>query len=188
MERLPPKFGSSDDDFPRRKFTPDEDVRLRALVDSLGTKNWEEVARFIPQRSARQCRDRYKNYLMESLMMDPWTPEEDAVVIQQFHRIGPKWVEIGKILKGRSGNNVKNRWHKHLCRRDPSLAKLAPPVEKTAPITTPAPEKPPASREQPGQARGMGEFISPTLFNSTDPGFSVDRSWNSGFSVEDSLF
>jgi hypothetical protein len=105
----PAKAGS------RHLFTPDEDRRLRALVGRLGTKNWEDVVRYLPGRTARQCRDRYKNYLTDSLTIRPWTPEEDAFLIEQFHQIGPKWVQIGKLLSGRSGNNVKNRWHKHLC-------------------------------------------------------------------------
>jgi hypothetical protein len=102
----------------RRKFTPDEDRELRALVERLGTKSWEEIAHSVPGRSARQCRNRYKNYLLDSLVTNPWTPEEDAMLIKKFHQIGPKWVEIGKVLSGRSGNNVKNRWYKHLCKMD----------------------------------------------------------------------
>jgi hypothetical protein len=102
----------------RHKFTPDEDLQLRSLVERFGTKNWEEIARMIPARSARQCRDRYKNYLTDTVIPTPWTPEEDKLLIEKFHQIGPKWVEIGKLLSGRSGNNVKNRWHKHLCKMD----------------------------------------------------------------------
>jgi hypothetical protein len=100
----------------RRKFSADEDNHLRSLVEKFGTKCWDEIARFLPDRTTRQCRDRYKNYLMDSLVTEPWRPEEDAFLIKKYHEIGPKWVEIGKLLSGRSGNNVKNRWHKHLCK------------------------------------------------------------------------
>jgi hypothetical protein len=68
----------------------------------------------MPTRSARQCRDRYKNYLIDDLVTEAWAPQEDAVIVEKFHEIGPKWVEISKFLNGRSGNHVKNRWHKHL--------------------------------------------------------------------------
>jgi hypothetical protein len=67
----------------------------RPLVERLGTERWEEIARFLPERSARQCRYRYRNCLAEALMTNPWTTEEDAVVIQKFHQIGQMWVEIG---------------------------------------------------------------------------------------------
>jgi hypothetical protein len=84
----------------------------------------------MPGRSPRQCRDRHRNYLLDSLVTSPWTPEEDAIIIAQFHVIGPRWVEIAKSLSGRSGSHVKNRWHRHLCRpaavperRDVSIAR-----------------------------------------------------------------
>jgi hypothetical protein len=121
----------------RRKFTPEEDLQLRSLVERLGTKSWDEIAQYLPDRSARQCRNRYKNYLLDSLMTDPWTPEEDAILIRKFHQIGPKWVEIGKLLSGRSGNNVKNRWYKHLCKSDignlVGLGEARPPPPPLAP-------------------------------------------------------
>jgi hypothetical protein len=164
------RFDDSARLFPRRKFTLDEDNKLRALVDSFGTESWQNIARFVPQRTARQCRDRYNNYLVDSLMTDPWTPEEDALVIQQYHRIGAKWVEIGKMLKGRSGNNVKNRWHKHLCRVDPTLLKLTPAASQ--PPLPPIPEAP-------------AEVPTPFV---PEPVPSGDGGWTSGLSIEDSLF
>jgi hypothetical protein len=188
MHALPRRQGgSSAEPLPRRKFSPDEDLRLRTLVDSLGTKSWEEIARFVPQRSARQCRDRYKNYLLESLMADPWTPEEDAIVIQQYHRIGPKWVEIGKMLNGRSGNNVKNRWHKHLCRLESSMAADSRPAECPLPPGIAAPARPPEAVEAPPPAYSLADFGWPPRMPSAEP-FAVDRTWTSGFSIEDSLF
>jgi hypothetical protein len=110
----------------RSRFTLEEDIKLRSLVNNLGTKNWDEIARFMPSRSARQCRDRFKNYLRDCLVTNPWTSQEDALVIRQYHLIGPKWVEIGKMLSGRSGNNVKNRWHKHLCKRCGGISVMHP--------------------------------------------------------------
>jgi hypothetical protein len=101
----------------RRRFTEEEDRKLRSLVETLGTGSWEEIAEFLPRRSGRQCRDRYKNYLLDSLVNNPWTPAEDAIIIETYNQIGPRWVEIAKVLSGRSGNSVKNRWYKRLCKR-----------------------------------------------------------------------
>jgi hypothetical protein len=103
----------------RRKFSADEDGHLRSLVEKFGTKCWEEIARFLPDRTARQCRDRYKNYLLDTIVTTPWTPEEDDVIRAKYGELGPRWVEIAKHLSGRSGNHVKNRWHKHLCKKAP---------------------------------------------------------------------
>jgi hypothetical protein len=109
----------------RRKFTPEEDALLRSIVDELGTESWGEISHRMPGRTARQCRDRYNNYLLDTLVANPWSPEEDAIVCRQYRELGPHWVQIAMLLNGRSGNHVKNRWHKHLSRMDPlSLASL----------------------------------------------------------------
>lgn len=71
----------------------------------------------MPGRNGRQCRDRYQNYLIENFKKGGWTEEEDEFVIKKYFEIGPHWVEIAKGLKGRSGNNVKNRWHKFLIKQ-----------------------------------------------------------------------
>jgi hypothetical protein len=102
----------------KRKFSSAEDAQLRELVEQHGTKNWDEIATLMPGRTSRQCRDRYNNYLLDSLVTAPWTPEEDAIIVDRFRRIGPKWVTIAKLLNGRSGNHVKNRWHRHLCHQE----------------------------------------------------------------------
>jgi len=104
---------------PRRKFTHEEDERLRSLVEGFGTSHWESISQFMPNRTARQCRDRYKNYLLDSIIVAPWQPEEDEIIRLKFGEVGPRWVEIAKCLTGRSGNHVKNRWHKHLSKKNP---------------------------------------------------------------------
>ena len=100
----------------RCKFTPEEDAKLRQLVSEIGLKNWGEIAKQMPNRTGRQCRDRYCNYLQQGLTSKEWTPEEDELVLKLVKTHGFHWVEISKKLKGRSGNNVKNRWHKFLSR------------------------------------------------------------------------
>jgi hypothetical protein len=105
------------------KFTLDEDAHLRNLVNRLGSKNWDNIALHMPNRTARQCRDRYKNYLVDPSSPDPWLPEEDEMIVQAIKRNGPKWVEIAKLLRGRTAIHVKNRWHRHLCKQDPEISR-----------------------------------------------------------------
>jgi hypothetical protein len=51
---------------------------------------------------------------MEGHQKHSWTPAEEQLVIAKHHEFGPKWVQIATFLHGRSGNDVKNRWHKHI--------------------------------------------------------------------------
>jgi hypothetical protein len=86
-------------------------------------------------RTARQCRQRYKNYLADDRQPVGWTAEEEHMVIAKYEEIGPKWVQIAKFLPGRSGNDVKNRWHKHILKfYDPPDRKLAPEKEPAPPV------------------------------------------------------
>jgi hypothetical protein len=110
----------------RHRFSPIEDETLRMIVDRIGTRNWDTVASLLPFRTARQCRDRYRNYLLDFLVTVPWSAAEDEFVSRKYAEIGPKWVEISKSLTGRSGNDVKNRWHKHISKNPPDAPRTAP--------------------------------------------------------------
>jgi hypothetical protein len=179
------RFSQGSSGFSRRKFSSDEDLQLRTLVESMGTRNWEKIAKFMGERTARQCRDRFKNYLVDSLVVDPWTPQEDALLIGHYHLIGPKWVEIGKLLSGRSGNNVKNRWHKHLCKIDQGgeLSPSSPPQPREIEPIPMIHDNPPP---QP-QPLTIGDPDWVSLFHSIEMPASVDSAWSNGFSVEDSF-
>jgi hypothetical protein len=101
----------------RQLFSPEEDLRLTRLVDQFGTNSWDQVAWFMPRRTVRQCRDRYKNYLSAGECAGgPWTPSDDEVIRAKFRDMAPKWVEIAHHLPGRCGNDAKHRWYSHLAK------------------------------------------------------------------------
>ena len=95
---------------PKVKFTPEEDDRLRSVVASFGENDWEQVAKNMPGRNQRQCRERWLNYLSPNVNTAPWTSEEDQLLREKHAELGPKWVQIAKNFVGRSDTAVKNRW------------------------------------------------------------------------------
>jgi len=100
----------------RRHFTEEEDAQLKYLVYGLG-EHWNKIAAFITGRTARQCKDRYNTYLKPYVSHSPWTKEEDDTLIDLYNQYGSKWTKISTYLPGRSDNNVKNRWYKHISKR-----------------------------------------------------------------------
>ena len=101
----------------RRKFSPEEDVQLSKLIEIYGPKKWDTIALSMPGRTGRQCRDRFTNYLDPSLTNGPWTKEEDIMLQQKVYEIGLHWNIIAKFFKGRSTNNIKNRWYTYFCKQ-----------------------------------------------------------------------
>ncbi|OHT03294.1 Myb-like DNA-binding domain containing protein [Tritrichomonas foetus] len=94
----------------RKFFNAFEDNLLRNLVMRYGARNWILLASMMPGKTARQCRDRYMNYLAPGLTQEEWTEEEDELLQQLVIEIGPKWSLIAKKFPQRSPINVKNRW------------------------------------------------------------------------------
>ena len=80
------------------------------------TIKWPDVAKLVPHRTGKQCRERYVNHLVPTVVSAGWTPMEDALICRLFTQVGTKWALISKLLPGRSDNNVKNRFH-HLRRQ-----------------------------------------------------------------------
>jgi hypothetical protein len=94
----------------RQMFSAEEDKHLRELVAQYGERDWKQIVRNLPNRTARQCRERYKNYLSPELTTDPWTEAEDDLLRQKYVEFGPKWAKIARSFKGRSDVSLKNRW------------------------------------------------------------------------------
>ena len=96
----------------RHKFTPEEDDLLIKLVQKYGACHWKSIAKNMVNRSARQCRDRYANYLSHPNVMPNWTDEEDQKLLSLYHEFGPVWVKMPDYFNGRTAANIRNRFLK----------------------------------------------------------------------------
>jgi hypothetical protein len=107
MMRAPPPRGPGRY---KSKFTADEDSALRDLVSSYGTSSWSAIAARMSHRNARQCRERWNNYLNPRLGRSPWTPAEDLLLHEKFAIFGSQWHEIARFFPSRSRNAILNHW------------------------------------------------------------------------------
>ena len=92
------------------RFTDKEDATLSALVYRLGTKDWEKIASYFPLRNARQCKERWTQYLSPDINKQPFSKEEDQLLIQKQQELGSKWEILTLFFKGRTSVSLRNRW------------------------------------------------------------------------------
>ena len=86
------------------------------MIQEKGLKNWNQIANSFnmtlnSQRNGKQCRERWVNFLNPNIRRDPFTIEEDLIILEKRLNIGNKWSEIIKDMEGRTENNVKNRYN-----------------------------------------------------------------------------
>lgn len=93
---------------------------LLSKVQELGTQNWVIIARYLPGRLGRQCRERWHNVLNPKIVRRNWTREEDEFILKKFKEIGSKWSQISKMepLIGRTVSQIKNRYYQNLKGKD----------------------------------------------------------------------
>jgi hypothetical protein len=94
----------------RTAFSRDDDARLKELVAEFGEKNWKVVAERIGNHTARQCRERYKGYLAPAITNLPFREDEDRLLMEKVHEMGPQWANMTVYFPGRSDVNLKNRY------------------------------------------------------------------------------
>lgn len=94
----------------RNYFSIDEDRKLLKLVHLFGTEQWNCVASGIPNRTARQCRDRYKHYLDPNVNHNPWSLEENELLLKKVDELGKRWKVISQFFKNRTDVHIKNHY------------------------------------------------------------------------------
>lgn len=95
----------------RKFFTEDEDQLLTMAAMAYKHESWNKISKFVPGRTPKQCRDRWVNYLQPSLKFDPWTDQEDQLLVSLVNSNGTHWTKMKAYFPSRSTNSLKNRWY-----------------------------------------------------------------------------
>ena len=109
--------------YTKRPWRPEEDNKLREMIERLGIPEisggkgsvktggvqWTDIAKEIPGRVAKQCRERWRNNLDPSVSRAPWTEEENEILLKRYDHYGSSWAEIASGLPGRPDNGCASR-------------------------------------------------------------------------------
>ncbi|EDR29740.1 transcription factor MYB90, putative [Entamoeba dispar SAW760] len=113
-------ISSSDSCFQERRkksvipWTSNDDEKLLNAIKKYGKENWKSVSDCLPNKTRKQCRERYYNCLSDDIAKKPWSKEEDQMLIDLQKILGNKWTEMSKSFQGRTPNSLKNRFFSHL--------------------------------------------------------------------------
>jgi GTPase SAR1 family protein len=101
------------------KFTHEEDELIVKIVEESrkfpnGHFSWMMIANKIPNRSNRQVRERYVNFLRKDISQEPFTEEEFELLekkVEEYkydNRIC--WTKIAQFFPGRTDIFLKNKF------------------------------------------------------------------------------
>jgi hypothetical protein len=95
-------------------WTAEEDKKLKAAVQTHGGKNWVAVAMLVPNRTKKQCVDRWRKVLDPGIVSGhkgTWTADEDKMLKAAVQTHGGKnWGKIAALVPGRAGKQCWSRW------------------------------------------------------------------------------
>jgi hypothetical protein len=111
-----------------RKWTVDENSKLKDAAETHGGRNWGRIAALVPGRTNSQCRNRWHNAVNPSIALTAgregvWTEEEDSKLKDTVQTHGGKnWDAIAVLVSGRTSSQCRNGWHNAF---NPSIALTA---------------------------------------------------------------
>lgn len=93
------------------RWSLEEDAALLNAIKRTGGLNWAEIQKNIPGRNSLQCRERYTYALDPRINNTPWTPDEEARLLEAAQLIeGRKWREIAKYVRTRNGKQCRSKY------------------------------------------------------------------------------
>ena len=132
----------------RIPFSGVDDIKLVKLVQAYGTNDWGKIAQLFGNRNARQCKDRWEYFICPNVSKEPWTKEEEDLLVQKYNELGSRWKVIAKFFPNRTHINVRNQMNKIMRKNARNLkssseqeSNSSPQVQELETIST-CPEKP----------------------------------------------
>jgi len=113
-------------------WTEEEDTQLKKIIGDKKKVDWGVAANKLHKRvgsnkTRKQCRQRYRNYLNPSLKNEAWTVEEKLLFVYLHNIFKNKWKMITNFLRSRSDISLKNCFYRTARKAIRSLRKKRVP-------------------------------------------------------------
>jgi myb proto-oncogene protein len=115
------------------KFTLQQDQIIIKLVGNNPNPNWTEIAKQVPGKTGRQCRERWHQVLDPNVNSGPWTFAEDNLLYELHQKFPKDWVKIAEQMPHRTNLSVKNRFRSVTFKRERGGVALEKSVNKKEP-------------------------------------------------------
>ena len=108
-----------------RMWNQEEDIILLAGIHKFGLGDWKSISAYVGNgRSRSQCSQRWGRALDPKIVKEPWSDEEDAILLTAVQELGEHaWASISKRIKTRSDVQCRYRYFQ--------LQKKAPKSKKS---------------------------------------------------------
>jgi myb proto-oncogene protein len=101
-----------------------EDQKLLEGISLYGRK-WSKVAKVcFSNRTPKQIRERYINYLDPEVKKGKFSLDEEIRILELHNRFGNKWKLISQFVPGRPSDAIKNRFNSSIKRNVKKLKVL----------------------------------------------------------------
>ncbi len=99
------------------KWSKSEDSKLKEIVSTMRSKNWEKISTYFVDKCPKQCIYRWYKVINPSQKKNDWTDEEDSFIRDFVDQYGFKnWTICSKLMRtGKTPNSCKERWFNKLC-------------------------------------------------------------------------
>jgi hypothetical protein len=93
-------------------FSKEEDALIISFVNQYGLNSFQKITSVLPNRTARQVRERYRLYLDPNINHNPFSSEEDNLLLNLVNHYHQKWSQMTKMFNGRTDVALKYRYKK----------------------------------------------------------------------------